>query len=265
VAALIESGSRPMGDFELPEDMSAFELKAAIDLEVSSIRAADSWSEVYSQLKADGDLDDVLNAYFEFKGTRTILENEVKLKALLVALENIRTTGGWAYAGDPDFDATAPVRSRSSGGGAAGEESGTASRSGKSRYTPRRSGGSRLKSSRGGASSKPTTKQADTQLRNELYQMLTLLKEQSPRYWDLLRKMSAGREQALGILSDPANATFRTWLEQSMLARLGTNVTVLLDMLRTRWQPPTSGSSVGSGSSSSSGARPTRQRYNVKY
>jgi hypothetical protein len=98
IRELIQSGSRPMGDFELPADLSAREVQSALNLELSAI-PDDAWRGVYRALKDMGDLDDILTSYQEWgKGAgsvQTVQTNLTELQALLAALSAIRETNGW--------------------------------------------------------------------------------------------------------------------------------------------------------------------------
>lgn len=102
VIDLIESGARPMGDFELPEDMDARQVQAGIQMEMDKYQG--NWGALYRQLKGMGGLDKTLTAFQEFAsgkaGVETVMGNLAEAKALLVALSTINEgTGGVAGVG----------------------------------------------------------------------------------------------------------------------------------------------------------------------
>jgi hypothetical protein len=185
VIDLIESGSRPMGDFELPEDMDARQVQAGIQRELDTYTG--NWGALYRQLKGMGGLDRTLTAYQEFAagraGVETIMGNLAEAKALLTALSTINE-GTVAAAG-------------AGGGGGGG-------------------GRARLKSTNyGGASAAPKPSKAQTKQTNQrMDEFMAQLQSQAPRFYGMMRNL-ADMTHAEIIAFLEANTDFRDWLKQT--------------------------------------------------
>ena len=181
VIDLIQSGSRPMGDFVLPEDMDARQVQAQIQSELNNVT---NWGALYKQLKTMGNLDDTLAAFQEWghgsSGIPTIQANMTELKALLTAISAIN-------------EGTAT----DVGGGGGGGSSRTKVRSNK--Y--------------GGASTAPKKQQAaqTSQQSEQVAIFMGSLVEQAPTYFGLLRNMSGMTQSEIAALLE-SNPNFRAWL-----------------------------------------------------
>ncbi len=115
VAELIASGSRPMGDFELPENLPAEKLAAQVHIEIESADAAGKYFAVKAELKKMGGLDKVLDAFQQFGNGGTADANTVKVTALLDALASIREKTGYQLLGSSDQVQSAAVLGATTG------------------------------------------------------------------------------------------------------------------------------------------------------
>lgn len=163
VIDLIESGSRPMGDFVLPEDMDARQVQAAISHELEIHQG--SYGAMLRQLKSMGGLDRTLIAFQEFaRGSgnlETVMSNLSEAKALLVALSSINE-GTADYAGGGGY-----------GGGGSSRRS-------------------RRVSSRNYSNSKPAPRNAAQQQQDnqKVDAFMAKLQAQAPAHWGMLRNLS---------------------------------------------------------------------------
>jgi len=210
VVDLIESGSRPMGDFELPEDLDARQVQSGIQDEIDTyIKNGGKMGDLYRQLRAMGGLDKTLTAFQEFgrgaAGPETVMANLSEVKALLTALSSMNegtTTAGGA------------------GGGAVG---GTTTNTRQSRVIRSRN--------YGGASSapKPTEKQ-QAQVDNRIDGIMAQIQEKQPKYWGTIYNMTSMDQAGITALleSDPG---FRAFLA-SILSQTGFTLQQMIDYFK---------------------------------
>lgn len=173
VVDLIESGTRPMGDFELPESLDAKQTQAHIQQEIDKYLETGSWGNLYNQLRAMGGLDKTLTAYQEFArgSVDTIEANKQEVKALLAALASMNE----------------------------GKESGTQ----RTRIVSQNYGGASQKSL-----SKAQQKQQDQQIDLVMQQV----QQSQPRYWGTMQTMISMNQQQIGELLEK-DAGFRAFLD----------------------------------------------------
>ena len=180
VIDLIESGRRPMGDFELPEDMDARQVQAEIQNQLNQVQ---DWRNLYRQLRDMGNLDKTLTAFQEFASGSSkvdvVNQNLAEAKALLVALESINTNSS-----------SLTIRTDSAGR--------------RTKVTSRRYGG---------ASSAPKSQQKaqNEQLNQQVDAFMASLAQQAPSYFGYLRNL-AGYDAATLASFLESNPQFRQWL-----------------------------------------------------
>lgn len=235
IAQLIQESQRPIGEFELPEDLTEREVFAAVNLEIASI-PSNQWGDVYDALRDIGDLDDVFTAFREFRNAATTGANMMEVKALLVALEQIRDAGGWSLVDEETpgkkYSKTSDMATGRSGGWG-GSSRGSSSRGSAPvterqrrqsqtwirNYSKSRGGGGRMRSKTyGGISYKP---QSDKQKRSSdetIRSFLATLKDErlgSPTFHFYMRHMSGldSDQQAKFLRQNPH---FARWLNQSL-------------------------------------------------
>jgi hypothetical protein len=229
VGELIESGSRPMGDFVLPEDLPARQIAAEIGTTIDALEAA-GWnrSQIYKALKKMGDLDDVLNAFYEFRNTGTVMANDTKLRALLAALASmqegtVRTpVGGGSGRGSGGSGGRMGSSGTRTGGGRMGRSSAarrdpTIDPITRSRQNPRPPREKIRSQKYGGASQAPQTEQQQAQQSAQFAELVGTLQSSSPAFYGLLRNMAdiATPEAMAAWLDEPAHAHFKAWLLQA--------------------------------------------------
>lgn len=201
VVDLIESGSRPMGDFELPESLDAKQTQAGIQSEIDTyIQNGGTMGNLYRQLKAMGGLDKTLTAFQEFArgtgGVETIMANKTEIKALLAALSSMN-------------DGTVGA----AGTGIAGGATGTAG------VRPPRQARLIRSKNYGGASQPAPSKAQQQQLDTQIDGLMAQIQDKQPRYWGLIYNMTSMSQADIGKMleGDPA---FRAFLG-SILSQTG--------------------------------------------
>jgi hypothetical protein len=207
IATLIASGQRPLGEFELPEDLDARQIRAGISQELNEFtESGGNFGALYRALREMGDLDDVLTAYQELGGGSAALDyitaNPLKFRALLTAIASLRE-GGVNMSG---------------GGGGGG---------GRSSRAPRHSGGGggggssdKVRSERwGGSSREPQNEAQENRQMMQIGDWLEGVKTANPTWWSLLRNMSGMDQAAIqALLDNPTHWAFRRWLVEVMKA-----------------------------------------------
>jgi hypothetical protein len=172
VMDLIESGQRPMGSLELPEELKAEQVQAQIGFELRKIQ---NWNGIYAQLNAMGNLDDTLVAFQKWgrgmKNVPNILANGAELKALLTALSAINEGASGAPGGR--------ISSRTYGGASTAPKS--------------------------------QQKAIQAASDQEIDAFMVSISEQSPLYYGYLTSMAAMTAADIGALFT-GNTAFRDWV-----------------------------------------------------
>ncbi len=200
VSDLIASGSRPMGDFELPEDLPDRETNAKIGNLLESVPQG-NMGAVIGELRRQGGLDGVLDAYYEFRNTGTIAANRKEIGALLTALENIFAEKGWKTLGaDADFLAKALAKG---GGGGSSKRLKSASRG----------------SSHGGGGGGGKNSAA---INARMEEQMAQVRDKAPLVWENLRRMATMSPAEIEpFLHETVNLWLLRYLDQAgMLGQL---------------------------------------------
>lgn len=192
VAELLEANGQMLGRWELPDDLSDRELKAALDVEKNSIPEG-QFGTMYRELREVG-LDRMFTAYLELGDVETIAAgNQVEFRALLVAMSEIREANGWAADGD-----TAKEIARIAGRDpveyalreqviASGSGGGTSNRSSRRSY---RGGGGRRRGGGGGGGSSSTRPNPEQQA-SQINDYLVNLRRDTPELYRQLRSFAS--------------------------------------------------------------------------